>query len=735
MKFDFECSTNLSVAVEVLKNSVFHIRAVPAFSANHISALDKYGYLEKLPEEKNVSIEQNDDDILKIKTVKAALTFDKKSGCFELADKNGKTLLKQNKIVFADRKVNAAFAVSDSEDFSGFGDVSRERCFHRGEKITCWIRNVKSYICVPFFMSTAGYGLLLNSTYRSLFDMDSARNNTISITDNGGVFDVYLFVGKDFKELLTDYTSVTGRPAMPPIWSFGLWHICNNISNAKDAVDDAYHYRELNIPCDVIGLEPGWMEKVYDYSTTKKWDPVKFPLMLEPFKFRKRTFVDAIKYGMGYHFELWLCDNYDLTYEEERRCSKDFRIEKEEVIIDTEEFDTHLGSDVRNDKITIPEEPWFEHLKSFVDWGADFFKTDASDQVNNHPDRLYGNGMIDDECHNFYPLMLMRQMYEGFAEHTNRRPFIFNPCGWTTFQKWASTWTGDTGGGPTTLCGMFNTCFAGHGLTTNDMDANKVEGVHFGYLLPLSQINNYSSWKMPWLWGPKMIELHRFYSSLRSRLIPYMYSCMYKTTQDGVPFLMPAAMEFPQDVKCRELLHEHLLGPSLLVSSFTKEIYFPEGEWKDYWSGKYFAGKQDSAIDWPENRGGCLFVREGAIIPMGPVMQYRLEREVDEVELYCYAAEKITHFEYYEDDGVTFDYKNGKYALSPIELVRDEKSITLTLNAHSESRVKKWSAVFAAKSAPQQVISDGKSVSFEWDADSQEVKVPLIYSGITKLEF
>ncbi len=734
MRFDFTCFQERTVSVSLLKGGIFHLRITPVGRENQISALDKYGYLENVPEENPVAFENN-ADFLEIESSKGSLLIDKKQAFFELTDVNKKSLFKQTALSFSEKCASAAFAVSSDEDFAGFGDVSRERFFHRGEKISCWVQNVKSYICVPFFMSTAGYGLLLNSTYKSIFDMDSAQNNTVSFSDGSGVIDLYLFLGKDFKELLNVYTSVTGRPALPPVWSFGLWHICNNISNAKDAVEDAYRYREHQIPCDVIGLEPGWMETTYDYSTKKKWDPVRFPLMLEPFKFRKRTFVDAIKYGMGYHFELWLCDNYDLTYEEERRLSEDFKIEKSEVITDNEEFDEHLGRDCYDDKVTIPEEPWFEHLKSFVDWGADFFKTDASDQVNNHPGRLYGNGMTDAECHNFYPLMLMRQMSEGFAQYTNRRPFIFNPCGWTTFQKWAATWTGDTGGGLSTLCGIFNTCFAGHGLTTVDMDANKKEGIHFGYLLPLSQINNYSSWKMPWLWGNELIEMHRFYSSLRSRLIPYLYSCMYKTTQDGIPFLLPPALEFQNDPVCRSLKHEHLLGPSLLVSSFTGEVYFPEGEWKNYWQGNYYSGKQTLSVAIPENRGGGLFVRKGAIIPLGPVMQYRQEREVDEVELYCYPSEEKSRFDYYEDDGISFDYKQGKYALSEITLTGNDKSVTLTVSPHAESRVKKWRAVFAVKTSPQRVVSGGKDVPFTWNADRQEISVSEIYHGTTTVEF
>ncbi|MBR1953213.1 MAG: hypothetical protein IKA32_11570, partial [Lentisphaeria bacterium] len=308
MRFDFTCHCDRTVSVSLLQGGIFHLRITPVGRENQISALDKYGYLENVPEEDPVAFENN-AEFLEIESSKGSLLIDKKQAFFELTDVNKKSLLRQTDLSFTEKCVSAAFTVSGDEDFAGFGDVSRERFFHRGEKISCWVRNVKSYICVPFFMSTAGYGLLLNSTYKSIFDMDSAQNNTVSFSDGSGVIDLFLFQGKDFKELLNVYTSVSGRPVLPPVWSFGLWHICNNISNAKDAVEDAYRYREHQIPCDVIGLEPGWMETTYDYSTKKKWDPVRFPLMLEPFKFRKRTFVDAIKYGMGYHFEFWLCDN------------------------------------------------------------------------------------------------------------------------------------------------------------------------------------------------------------------------------------------------------------------------------------------------------------------------------------------------------------------------------------------------------------------------------------------
>ena len=118
MKFDFNISNNISGYAEILRNGIFHIRIAPLDCADKISALDKYGYLEKLPADENAGVEQN-DDILKIKTAEAVLLIDKKSGCFELTDKNGKTLLKQKTLTFSSKKVNASFAISEDDKTIG----------------------------------------------------------------------------------------------------------------------------------------------------------------------------------------------------------------------------------------------------------------------------------------------------------------------------------------------------------------------------------------------------------------------------------------------------------------------------------------------------------------------------------------------------------------------------------------------------------------------------------------
>ena len=715
-----------TLSVEVLQEGIFHIKMVPPGKKNFVPALERYDFLEKIGKGKNVQEDASDGKIT-VRNSGEELELDAKKKAFFLKA-NGEKILDLKEVRFSSKGTAVRLRAAPDEDWVGFGDVSRKTMWFRGTSFRCRLSNIKNYIASPFFMSTRGWALLLNTTYPCEFDMAKTSEDTVSFTDESGILDLYLFTGADFKEMLRKYTFLTGRVQMIPVWGLGLWHICNNLNNANDAVNDALNYRRERIPCDVIGLEPGWMEKHYDFTTGKQWNKTRFPLMLDSFKFRRRTFIDAIKYGMGYHFELWICNDYDLTYEEERRKGRLHPEEKEDAI-DAKEYGDCLNSDIKFDLYTKDkEEPWFKHLENFVDWGADFFKQDAACQISGHPDRFYGNGMTDRECHNFYNLMYSRQMWEGFRNHTGKRPLVFTPVGWTGFQKWATTWTGDTGGGITTLCAMLNCAMIGHTLSTNDMSANTREGVHFGYLLPLSQINNFSSYKMPWLWGPEFIELHRFYSSLRSRLIPYLYSELWKTTQTGLPFLKPLPLEFQDDPACRNILHEYLLGESLLVTIFNRNITFPKCRWKDYWTGELIEGGTQKEIRIPDNRGGGLFIREGAVIPFGPVMQYRGERPVDEIELYLFPGKKNT-FDYYEDDGVSLEYLQGKYSVTHIKLEKKGDRSELEIIPGKECGIRKWSIVMACDQKPEKLLCNGSSISFTWDDSRKELHAELPAPG------
>ena len=423
------------------------------------------------------------------------------------------------------------------------------------------------------------------------------------------------------------------------------------------------------------------MEKNYYLAPDKKWHPKKFPIP-EWCPNGPHNFIDAIK-RMGFHFELWECNEYDLSYEEERKLGKGTKEIKENIgnYHDNGEVDEHFNWPRYSDNLTRKDESWFEHHKKFIDQGVDFFKQDGAYQMCPHPDRLWGNGMLDDEMHNLYPLLYARQMKEGLLAYTKKRPLVFTVAGWIGFQHYCGTWTGDVGGRLETLASMLNTAVFSHNWVTNDMEVMQPEGIHFGYLQPWSQINSWTYFRMPWVQGERLCEMHKYYSRLRSRLIPYIYSWARETSKQGIPLLMrPLQIEFEEDKKCRDILHEYLLGRDLLVSIYKEEVYLPRGKWKNFWTGESYEGNNTYKISWSENRGGNLFIREGAIIPFGPIMQYHKEKPCDEIELYIFPSEKSSDFVLYEDDGVSLDYLDGVFAITRIAASMKNKTVEITID-------------------------------------------------------
>ena len=718
----FTTDSGTQVRVRFLTDAIARIQIFPKHRDFEDTGLNRYHFIQE-PAEISPRRETEEPGAVSWSTDALTIRCDTASGLLTCIDAKGKTLLKMTDLVLSKKAAQTSFQADKDEDWVGFGDQTRKRLYHRGQKAICWVSNVSSYAPVPFFMSTKGYGVVVNSTHCVVFDMCKTRPDTFLWKDERAVVDFYLLAAPTFKELLRQYTLLSGKPKLPPEWAFGLWYICRTQANDAEVLSDALNFRREGIPCDLIGLEPGWMESCYDLSLEKSWSTERFPLP-DWQKKCDHTFIKALK-RMGFHLELWLCNEYDLSYEEERKIAAETTGHDDRnapTFDELAELDLHFAGPRYADTITKKDEAWFEHLKKFVDWGADFFKQDGAYQVCTHPDRVYGNGMLDAEMHNLYPLLYARQMWEGFANYTNRRPVVFTPSGWVGFQSWAGTWTGDTGGRLETLGAMLNTSMVGHSWATNDMEVMQEEGIHFGYLQPWSQINSWTYFRMPWLQGEKLHKMHHFYANLRSRLIPYIYTSAYETTQTSVPLMRPLTLEFQDDRMCREILNEYLLGRDLLVGIYKHEIYLPEGEWKDFWSGVVYEGNQTIRCDWPEDRGGALFVRQGAVIPFGPVMQYRHEKPLDTVELYIFPTERPATGALYEDDGVTFDFQKGAYALTNIEAQVKDGIVELTMNQPKDSAVKTWQATIALPRKPAEIRLNGKAVPFHWDEERSEAK-------------
>ncbi|MBR5679261.1 MAG: hypothetical protein IKX19_01290, partial [Clostridia bacterium] len=168
--------------------------------------------------------------------------------------------------------------LAPSERFYGLGDETRDCIQKRGHTADMWIRNVVSYGPIPFLVSSDGWAIFVNTTYRHRFDIGDTDPDRLRITVSDGPLDIYLFDCGSMKACIAAYTKLTGRPQVLPKFAYGFLYVCNMDTDIRSLLWDCRTFRKEGIPCDTVGLEPSWMSKNYDYTVDKAWNPEKFLL-------------------------------------------------------------------------------------------------------------------------------------------------------------------------------------------------------------------------------------------------------------------------------------------------------------------------------------------------------------------------------------------------------------------------------------------------------------------------
>ena len=627
------------------------------------------------------------------------------------------------------------------ERIFGLGDATRERIMIRGLRADMHVENVISYGPMALILSDNGWAFMLDSTYRSIIDCAGTDPDSIVIDTAGGNISFFLFRADSLKELIGLATKVSGRPVLLPEFAYGLTLVHNEATDARSLLDDIRRIRDLDIPCDTMGLEPSWMETFYDYSVHKKWNKKRFelPSWYPENSAQKFTFFYPMR-EMGMKLSLWLCNDYDIFWEEERKKSDDGNNNAEGS--DSYEFptgavvkDNHFASAIKLDKLTKENEPWFEHLKKFVDNGASAFKLDGANQIVYHPDRLWGGKYTDDEIHNLYPVILAKQLYNGFAEYTGRRLLLYTAGAFLGTQQFAATWSGDTGGGQGTLVSMMNYAMCGHSNTACDMDPTDPASVHYGFLSPWAQYFCWSNWMYPWYLGEEKENMIRFYSKLRSSLVPYLYTLAHEAYETGIAMLRPLPLAFEETDRFDGVTNAYMLGDKLYVGAFDMNLRLPDGNWIDYFTEEKYEGGRDIEYNIPEGRGGALFVKEGSVFVTMKPQKYILEKQHEYViKVYPGADDSFT---LYEDDGMTFDYQEGGFSKTAVvmentsedgfDLVickrdgefkgRPDNGHDIVNNSIPEIPGTKPSGDITIElhAVPSSVTSDGKAVDFNSD--------------------
>jgi len=715
--------------VEPVAARIFRVRLSPDGLFPE-PGLVRYGVVRSAWPAISFDVDEGEERV-EISTGKASLEIDRHDGRLRLKNAEKGVLLREVERPACDPTVGfrAAFELQGEERLYGLGDQTRDRIEKRGHLARIWVQNVASYVPIPLVLSSGGWGLFVNSSWRHYVDLGHTDPERFSFGGKRGSLDYFLFVGADLPELLDRYTDIAGKPSLLPLWGYGLTFVCNQQASAREMLDDCLNLRREQIPCDLVGLEPGWMSEHYDYTVDKKWHPERFYIPSWGQK-GPHTFLAAAE-RLGFKMSLWLCCDYDLSLEEERRAGAEQKVEEEVKGFHPDDFeqDQHFGhGPIRMDKLTRPEEPWFEHLKKFVDQGVSAFKMDGALQVNEHPDRKWGNGMDDEEMHNLYPVLLNKQMSRGFREHTGRRAMIYSSGGYAGIQQHSATWAGDTGGGPRPLVSILNHGLSGHVNASCDMEVFSAEGIHFGFLQPWSQVCSWAYWRHPWLLGDELGEIFKFYARLRYRLLPYIYSTAHVAARTGLPIMRAMALAFPEEERGDELIHQYMFGASFLTGAFVEKMHLPKGAWIDYWTGKRYEGSLNLDCEFPEGRGGPLFVRAGAIIPEWPEMQYVGQKQLDELGLELFPHGE-SGFTLYEDDGVSHAYMEGAVATTQITCSQRDGEVTLEIGPRKGAyegmpEQRSFTVRLRAESAPTGVELNGTPVD-DWQFEGGAVRLRI----------
>ena len=700
----------LTVSVEACSESIFRIKVSPRKDFTE-SLMERYELIKTDWSEVKTDISDK-GGVWTLKTPEYSLAINKKTGVMTVKDAKGGKVIREVRFLpekeglcgemrsfinekYADLKVAdngggiigddngkfgevdkheipAADAVSilsismeDGERFYGGGSTSRDHIQHRGEFLRMWTTYQQTEIPMPFMMSSRGWGVYNNSTRKSFFDIGNQQKSKFNIINTFDEADFFLMMGKDMPAILNEYTLVTGRTYVLPKWAYGLCFGPNMREEQFDILNDAVRFRQFDVPCDVFWLEPQWMEKRYDFSTKKKWNYDRFspePYWLQdqyPKTMHNRLFIGKLR-SMGFHLGLWLCEEYDLS------------IQEEDIIAE------RTGGKLSG------QEHWMDHLTVFMDQGVEGFKLDPARTIDNHTNWEYYNGRTDKEMHNLNQVLLPKQMRELGRKYNGKRTWHHYCGGWSGTQRWTASTSGDNGGGKTALYDQLNLGMSGFLNTSCDVMSVprelEMQGLHFGLFLPWVQINSWFSMMHPFYYAKEEQDIYRFYVKLRYSLAPYIYSMALEAAQNGMPIVRSMPLCFPDDRNCDDMTYQYMFGDNFCVGIFTNEIYLPKGTWTDAWSGEKIVSKGETFTrEYPSNRAGLLFIREGAIIPTQPDVEYLGARPFDRVILKVY-PHGDSAYTMLDDDGESYEYENGGVASTLFESHERDGGVEVVVN-------------------------------------------------------
>ena len=482
-----------------------------------------------------------------------------------------------------------------------------------------------SYKSVPVLFSSAGWALMLHSSFRSYWEVGSFSYATASCMIEEPQLDLFLILASTLQDQVQAYTWLTGRPSMPPKWAFGLWMSRAAYRNREQMLEVAKRLRAESIPSDVFNIDPTWMNKAY-YN--------EIGVEVCHFDWNEADWGDAGKLfgefsAQGFDLCLWInpyLAEGSQPYQE--ALEKGFLVRTLDGGIARLEFDLAAGIV----DFTNPQAKYWWQIKlmNLLRQGAAAFKVDFGDRVPENA--LFHNGKTGLEMHNLYVHLYAEAVFETTLS-VKGQGMIWRRPGYIGTQRFPGAWAGDTQvtweGMKGALRGGLSAAFTGESFWSHDIggfvgpkpsDELYIRWVQFGMLSPLARFHGTTP-REPWHYAHPAVEVTRYYASLRYQLIPYLLAYGFLSTQTGLPLMRPMVLEFEAEPNIDQVDDQYMLGESLLVAPVWVEgdrrrvIYFPTGSWWNlYDSHQVVEGPKFAEVAAPLDRIP-VFVRSGSVIP------------------------------------------------------------------------------------------------------------------------
>lgn len=558
------------------------------------------------------------------------------------------------------------------------------------------------YISIPFYQSVdeegRASGFFVDNVYPARFEFDHEGETRIHF--KGGRYVEYLFVGPGIPEILRDYTALTGRMSRPPLWAIGFHHCRWHPYTQKDVLDIAAAYRANGIPCDSIWLDIDHMDgyRVFTWNRQSYPDPAGMICKLEANGIRVVGIVDpGVKIDPGWSV-------YESGLEQDVFC----RTEAGNVYAG----EVWPGKTAFPDFATAKARKWWGELNArHIATGFAGIWNDMNEPATGAiaPDAMrFDHGRLShNSLHNAYALLMAQSTIEGLtAAEPDRRPFVLSRAGSAGIQRYAANWLGDNMSRwshlaislPMTLgLGLSGQPFVGAdigGFGENCSAELLARWFQAAALSPFCRLHNAmgNSDQDPWTFGPTIEAICKASVELRYQLLPYLYSAFVESSLTGMPVMRPLVMEWPNNLEIRDLSHQYLLGPDLLVTPITEpgqtscSVTLPPGEWGEWSTDTVYSGgtvQLAAPLDQIP-----LFARAGSVIPLWPDIPSSTsgyQPNIIELHLFVPTQDGDWTSSLVEDDGESLAYQRGEALITTLAVRR--RGGTLRVSAVPQGRL------------------------------------------------